>query len=546
MKCPVPPSALRSFRARHSPLTSPPAPMSLPRSSGLLLHITSLPGRYGIGDFGPAAYAFADFLAEAGQRVWQVLPLVPPGYGASPYASPSTFALNPYLVSPDKLRDAGLLTDDDLADVPAFPDDHVDFGPVEHYKWDLLRRAHTHFLDGAGLPGYTADDLATFEALHADWLPEYALFAALKEAHGGVAWTDWEPACVRRDPDALAQARETHADAIRLHTFAQFVADAQWQALWSYCRQRSIRLLGDLPIYVAHDSADVWANQDLFLLNDDGQPTVVAGVPPDYFSETGQRWGNPIYRWDRMKRNGYGWWVQRMARAIKLMDLVRLDHFRGFEAYWQSPGDEDTAVNGEWIEGPGSDLFAMFEKQFGAPLPIIAEDLGIITPGVRAIMAEFDFPGMVVLQFGYDEGPNSEHLPHNYRRDHVAYTGTHDNDTIQGWNNNPEVTVAEAEAKRIRDFACAYLGLPSTDHLHWASIRAVLTSVANLAVFPVQDLLGLGSETRINRPGSLGGINWAWRLEEGALTEALAEQLHRMTAVTNRLEGMTALKKVGE
>ncbi|MEM9999178.1 MAG: 4-alpha-glucanotransferase, partial [Bacteroidota bacterium] len=331
--------------------------MSQPRSSGLLLHLTSLPGPYGIGDLGPAAYRFADFLAAAGQRVWQVLPLVPVGYGASPYASPSTFALNAMLASPDLLRAAGLLTDADLADTPSFPAERVDFGPVEHTKWTLLRRAHARFRAGQGHLGYQQADYDAFAALHADWLPEFALFAALKDAHGGSAWTDWDAALVRRDPDALDAARTDHADAVDLHTFAQFVVDKQWSDLWAYCRQRSIRILGDLPIYVAHDSSDVWANQDLFFLEDDGQPTVVAGVPPDYFSETGQRWGNPIYRWGRMKRNGYNWWVRRMARALKLMDLVRLDHFRGFEAFWQIPGDEPTAVNGEWVDGPGADLF---------------------------------------------------------------------------------------------------------------------------------------------------------------------------------------------
>ena len=491
------------------------------RSSGLLLHVTSLPGRFGIGDLGPHAYRFVDALAGAGQALWQVLPLTPTGHGHSPYASPSTFAGNPLLVSPDALVEDGWLEESDLADAPDFPADRVDFDRVIAFKEALLRRAFER-ARADGLP----DAYAAFCERHAGWLDDYALFSALKAHHSDAAWTDWPMPLARRAPDALAAAREAHAEAIERHRFAQFVFDRQWGRLHAYARSKGVSLFGDLPIYVAHDSADVWAARDLFHLDPDGHPTAVAGVPPDYFSETGQRWGNPLYRWDRMRERGYAWWTARLTRTLDLVDLVRLDHFRGFEAFWAIPADEETAVDGQWVEGPGADLFDAFEHALGRPLPLVAEDLGLITPGVRALMEEFELPGMAVLQFAFGD-PTSEYLPHNYRRRLVAYTGTHDNDTTAGW-------WADGATAEERRFARRYLRLDELGadeydaSVHWAAVRAVLASVAERAIVPLQDVLGLGSEARMNVPGQEDG-NWAWRF---AWDEVDADALARLRDLT--------------
>jgi 4-alpha-glucanotransferase len=472
------------------------------RSSGLLLHLTSLPGRFGIGDLGPHAHRFVDALAEAGQTLWQVLPLTPTGQGHSPYASPSTFAGNPLLVSPEAVVDDGWLTPEDLADAPDFPTDRVDFPAVTAFKRDLLRRAYERAREG-GFP----NAFHAFCEREAYWLDDYALFTALKAHYGDAAWTDWPLPLARRAPDALAAARVEHADAVEQHRFAQFVFDRQWRRLHAYAAEQGVELFGDLPIYVAHDSADVWTHRELFHLDPDGRPTAVAGVPPDYFSATGQRWGNPLYRWDRMRERDYAWWTARLGRTLDLVDLVRLDHFRGFEAFWAIPADEETAVNGEWVEGPGADFFRALERRFGQPLGLVAEDLGLITPAVRELMEAFDLPGMAVLQFAFGD-PQSEYLPHHYRRRLAAYTGTHDNDTIVGW--------WDALPDDDRDFARRYLQLDATGSdahgapIHWVAIRAVMASVAERAVFPMQDVLGLGTEARMNVPGQEDG-NWAWR-----------------------------------
>ncbi|RMF56262.1 MAG: 4-alpha-glucanotransferase [Bacteroidetes bacterium] len=506
--------------------------MKLTRSSGLLLHITSLPGPFGIGDLGPSAYRFADFLVASGQQVWQVLPLVPVGYGFSPYAGLSTFALNPLLISPERLIRQGLLREGDLADAPEFPSDRVDFGSVESYKETLLRRAFGHFEAGAG-----SLDRAHFEAFrahHAAWLDDFALFMTLKEVHGGSVWTDWDPALARRRPEALAEARQAYATEIRMHQFWQFLVHEQWHALKQYAASHGLRIMGDLPIYVAHDSADVWANPHLFSLDADGHPTVVAGVPPDYFSETGQRWGNPLYRWDVMKQNGYAWWIRRMAKILSEVDIVRLDHFRGFEAYWEVPADEETAVHGRWVRGPGADLFEALQRALG-PLPVVAENLGVITDEVTALMERFDFPGMAILQFGFDGDADADFLPHNYTRHLVAYTGTHDNDTIVGWWRETKSTQDAATVERAHRYCWHYLDLDERREreIHWAFIRALLGSVAGLAIVPVQDLLGLGSEARMNTPGQ-GAGNWAWRLQEGTLTPEVGRRLRLLTELYGR------------
>ncbi len=506
------------------------------RASGLLLHITSLPGSMGMGDLGPAAFRFADFLAAAEQQVWQVLPLVPVGWGYSPYSSPSTFAGNPLLISPEMLVEDGLLTGDDLAAAPDFPSDSVDWERVVPFKRELLSRAFERFEADASHPFH--EELWHFASAQRYWLDDYALYAALSESHQ-TSWTAWPEALAQRHPHALAEARDTHARAIRMHQFWQLLFDRQWQALRTYCGTHGIRILGDLPIYVAHDSADVWANQHLFYLDGTGQPTVVAGVPPDYFSETGQRWGNPLYRWDAMRANGFVWWTQRMANVLRLVDGVRLDHFRGFAGYWEIPAHEEHAINGQWVAAPGIVLFETLQQRFG-PLPVVAENLGDITPDVTALMEQFHFPGMAVLQFAFGGDATSDFLPHNYRPNLVAYTGTHDNDTLAGWWQTPPKTTEaaeHAEHARTRAHAAAYFGLDDTDadadDAAWAFVRGAAASVACLTIVPLQDVLGIGSEGRMNIPGRPSG-NWAWRFDPGALTAARAEKLCAITRLYGR------------
>ena len=509
--------------------------MDLTRSSGLLLHITSLPSRFGIGDLGPNAYRFADVLAGAGQRVWQMLPVVPVAHSYSPYASPSTFAGNPLMISPERLLDEGLLHPEDLADGPDLPDHTVDFEHVIPYKRHLLERAFERF--------ETRDDSAIRDAFdrfcqdQAAWLDDYALFTALKEAFDDRAWTEWPVALAHRHPEALAHARDEHARAVRMHAFWQFLFDRQWNALHAYCRDRGIAILGDVPIYVAHDSADVWAAPHLFFLDAAGNPTVVAGVPPDYFSETGQRWGNPLYRWDVMQADDYTWWTHRLRRAITLFGMIRLDHFRGFAAYWEVPAHEETAINGRWVGGPGAVLFERLEANLGR-LPILAENLGIITDDVTALMKQFDFPGMAVLQFGFGGDTDNEHLPHNYTHHLVVYSGTHYNDTLLGWWTNAESTLNAETVAREQAYARHYLNLgpEAQDDLHWRCIRMLMASSASLVVTPVQDVLGLGSDARMNTPGTESG-NWGWRLLPGqldALSGDPARHLHALTRIFGR------------
>lgn len=508
------------------------SPLQLPRSSGILLHISSLPCKYGIGDLGPAAYQFADFLAEAGQRVWQVLPLVPVGHGNSPYSSPSTFAGNPLFTSPDVLLGEGLLEKDELNGRVDFPDDHVDFEAVIPYKHTLLSRAFDHFRRGES--NIDAEAFQNFRAANAHWLPDYALFVALKNAFDNTAWTEWPRSLAARDPSALMDAREQHREAVEQHEFAQFLFSRQWNSLRRYCGDRGILLFGDLPIYVAHDSADVWAHRDLFYLDGSGRSTVVAGVPPDYFSETGQRWGNPIYRWDLMHERGYSWWTRRFEKIFSLVDLVRLDHFRAFDGYWEIPASEDTAIHGRWVDGPGESLFQAIEDALG-PLPLVAENLGMITPTVTDLMDAFGFPGMAVLQFAFGGDAHHAFLPHNYRPNVVAYTGTHDNDTIVGWWKSMEKNGA-GSGPRATMLAREYLALDSDgEQVHWSSVRALMASVATVVVSPLQDILGLGSEARMNVPGRSDG-NWSWRYRDDQLTGSVRKKLKTLTAIYGRSE----------
>jgi 4-alpha-glucanotransferase len=503
------------------------------RSSGILLHPTSLPGGFGIGDLGREAYGFADFLHAAKQSVWQVLPLGPTGYGDSPYQVFSAFAGNPLLISPESLAQEGLLSSEDLSEVPNFPQEQVDYGAVIHFKFPLLRRAFERF-QGGGAPS-ARDPFQKFCKQHSTWLDDYALFMAIKDAHGGKAWNQWDFAIALREPEALEYWTKKLSDEIRCWKFWQFLFFKQWMALKQYCHARSIQIMGDIPIFVARDSADVWAHPQLFHLDERGNPTVVAGVPPDYFSATGQLWGNPLYRWDVMAASGYDWWVQRFRAAFELVDMVRIDHFRGFEAYWEVPGHETTAINGRWVNGPGAELFEAVRQALG-DLPIVAENLGLITPEVEALRQKLGFPGMAVLQFAFGSGTaDSEFLPHNYSRNLLIYTGTHDNDTTVGWWNSTGVndsTRRPEEVQREREFVLKYLGVHGSE-IHWAFIRAVLASVANLAMVPLQDVLGLGSDARMNLPARASG-NWQWRYLPGMLTDAMLERLRELTILYGR------------
>jgi 4-alpha-glucanotransferase len=503
------------------------------RASGLLLHPTSLPGRHGIGTLGEEAHRFASWLAEAGQRVWQVLPLGPTGYGDSPYQCFSAFGGNPLLVDLPALVADGLLSEADLADAPAFDDGRVDYGAVMAFKLPLLDRAAERFARSAP-PGERAS-CAAFCRLNAGWLDDVAHFLALKSANDGRPWTTWDRALVARDPGALARSRVELAREIESRTLTQYFFFRQWQALRERCRALEVQLMGDVPIFVAHDSADVWARPDLFDLDADGAPRVQAGVPPDYFSETGQLWGNPIYRWGVMAREGFAWWIARLRSAFALFDRVRLDHFRGFEAHWEVPGGDDTAAGGAWVKGPGPALFDALVRALG-PLEVVAENLGVITPEVEALRERYGFPGMAVLQFAFGSDPQANSfVPHNLTRDVVVYTGTHDNDTTAGWwtAGVGDTTRTEEDVRAEREFARDYLRSDGTE-IHWDFIRAALGSVADTAIVPLQDVLGLGSEARMNVPAREQG-NWVWRFRAEDLTDERRARLRGLTEMFGRV-----------
>jgi 4-alpha-glucanotransferase len=495
--------------------------MEWKRVSGILLHPTSLPGRFGIGDLGEEAYRFVDWLASAAQQLWQILAIGPTGYADSPYASFSAFAGNPMLISPDRLAEVGDLSSTDLADVPSFPDDHVDYGWVIQFKTDLFHKAARSFFDHASPD--RRDQFEQFCHDHRRWLDDFALFMAVKAKHNMVTWTQWEQDIALRRPAALAHWREKLAYQVHFHKYLQFQFFQQWQALHRYANERQVQLMGDIPIFVAHDSADVWAHPELYYLDEQGEPTAVAGVPPDYFSATGQRWGNPLYRWDLMDERGYTWWIDRVRQTFSLVDVLRIDHFRGFEAYWEIPASEPTAVVGRWVKGPGNKLFHALRDALGE-LPIIAEDLGVVTPQVITLREEFGFPGMKVLQFAFDSDATNPYLPFNHDQDCVVYTGTHDNDTTRGWY--------ESQSEELRHRVRLYLGTHGHD-LGWDLIRLALSSVAGIAVIPLQDVLSLDSEARMNRPGDPSG-NWQWRYLPDALTAALADRLRTMVEIYGR------------
>jgi 4-alpha-glucanotransferase len=506
--------------------------MSFPRSSGILLHPTSLPSAYGIGDLGPEAHRFADFLHNAGQRIWQVLPLGPTGYGDSPYQCFSAFAGNPLLLSLDALMERGYLDSRDLDSRPESPAAQVDFGAVIARKLALLRQAFQPFQRTS--PTERAD-FAAFCQTHSSWLDEFALFMALKQAHNNVAWTQWEPELALRNPDAMERARNQLSDEIECHKFIQFEFERQWRDLKAHCEGNDIRIMGDVPIYVAFDSADVWANRALFELDESGRPNVVSGVPPDYFSATGQLWGNPIYRWEAHALTGYAWWITRLRRALQMLDMIRLDHFRGFEAYYEIPGGDTTAVNGKWVKGPGAALFEALENALGK-LPIVAENLGVITPGVEALRERFGFPGMAILQFAFGRDPQAPQFkPHNYPRHLVAYTGTHDNDTTVGWWTSTAGAGSirtSADVAEEMEYARRYLNTDGSE-INWVMIRTLMASVADTVLFPLEDVLGVGSEGRMNLPGTSSG-NWRWRFRQGDLTPPMSARLKQMVETYER------------
>lgn len=512
--------------------------MSFPRACGILLHPTSLPGRFGVGDLGQEAYRFVDFLAAAGQSLWQVLPLGPTGYGNSPYQCFSAFAGNTLLISPDLLVEHGLLAPEELSDAPAFTDERVEYGPAIEFKDALLAKAFDNF-KRANPVGVRAE-FEKFKVSSAAWLDDYALYRSLKRERDEVAWTSWEEPFVRRDPDTLTIARERLSDRVEEVKFKQFLFFDQWTRLREYCHGKGVKIIGDIPIFVAHDSADVWSHPEQFKLDERGRPTVVAGVPPDYFSRTGQLWGNPIYNWERMKSEAFGWWVERARAMLSLVDIIRIDHFRGFAAYWEIPGGDETAERGSWVFAPGRELFRAIKSELGV-LPIIAEDLGFITPDVIKLRDEFDFPGMRILQFAFSSDATNKDLPHNYIRNTVVYTGTHDNDTAVGWfRSEPGGASSVRSAEQIereRRYCLDYVESDGAE-INWDFIRAVYASAGDTALVPMQDALGLGSGARMNTPATMSG-NWEWRLPQGALTEELAARLLHLSELHGRHPAMS-------
>jgi 4-alpha-glucanotransferase len=493
------------------------------RTAGVLLHPTSLPGRYGIGDLGDELVEFLDWAKSAGVGLWQLLPLNPPGYGNSPYGCHSSYAGNPLLISPQKLVRDGLLPA--LHDVPDFPDDRVDFDRVAPFKIELLRESWRYFNKHGREDHRYA--LERFEEDNA-WLPDWTLYAALKDRYAGARWMEWPHAIAIRDAAVIDATKKELAEEISYHKYVQFLFFRQWAGIREAADAHGIEIMGDVPIYVAADSADVWANRNLFQIDDNGEPTVVAGVPPDYFSETGQRWGNPLYRWDLLRQTKYRWWISRFRAALRFADVIRVDHFRGFEKYWEIPASEPTAIHGRWMPGPGRALFDAIRSAVG-DLPIVAEDLGHITPEVNELRKALGVPGMKILQFAFAK-VNSPHLPHAYDPMTVVYTGTHDNDTARGWFENA--------SPQERAHAEMYLGVNGEGPIEWALIRAAFTSVAQTAIVPVQDILGLGSEARMNRPGD-GDDNWSWRYMPGALTREHAERLRGLAELTGRAQPAT-------
>ncbi len=505
--------------------------MHLSRASGILLHPTSLPGQFGIGDLGQSAYDFIDFLVETRQQVWQILPLGPTGYGNSPYLSYSALAGNPLLISLEWLEGDGFLEKSDVAHSPDFPRDRVDYDWVYDTKMPLLRKAFENFKAKASK--IQQSEFEKFRDRHANWVDDYALFMALKDEFVGKSWNEWDAPIAHREPEAMDKWRNHLADDIYYQKFLQYEFFRQWTSLKKYANENNVNILGDIPIYVAHDSMAVWAHPEIFCLDEEtGKPSIMAGVPPDYFSETGQLWGNPVYNWERLRETGFDWWIQRFDGTLDYVNIIRIDHFRGFEAYWAVDGAETVATNGEWVKAPGDEFFQILGDKLGK-LPIVAEDLGVITPEVEALRDKYEFPGMKILQFAFDSGSENPFLPFNYASDNfLVYTGTHDNDTTVGWY--------ESRSREDQEKVLDYLGCIEPEGLHWSLIRMAMSTRAAYAIIPIQDILGLGEEARMNTPGRANG-NWEWRYTPEMLNGEVREKLKKMTHLYGR-----EAKKPGE
>jgi 4-alpha-glucanotransferase len=498
--------------------------MKIRRSAGILLHPTSLPGKYGIGDLGNEAYEFIDFLVDAGQSLWQVLPLGPTGYGDSPYQCFSAFAGSPLLISPDKLIEEGLLKEDDVNDIRIWPPNDVDFGEVIPYKTSLLEKAFENF-QNSGKNIYS--EFKPFIEANNDWLEDFALFMSVKNHHNGIIWSDWSKDIATRSKGAVNKWKDKLKHSYEYQIFVQAVFDKQWKELKKYANENDIMIMGDLPIFIAYDSSDLWANKELFSVDNEGRLETVAGVPPDYFSETGQLWGNPLYKWDKMEENNFLWWQKRMTKMYEIVDIVRIDHFRGFEAYWEIPGDAKTAINGEWIKAPGYKLFNTLKEKFG-DLPIVAEDLGVITKEVEELRDTFEFPGMKILQFAFGDEMEEKFLPHNHIQNCVVYTGSHDNDTTRSFFEKEK-----EKGSGIYEWAQYYMNYYG-EEMTLAAIKTAYASVANIVFIPLQDILNLGNEARMNFPSTLGG-NWTWRYTKEQITKKLIEDYRHMSKIYGRL-----------
>lgn len=495
--------------------------MYLKRSSGVLLHPTCFPGRFGIGELGAEAHRFIEFLVQSSQQYWQVLPLGPTGFGNSPYASYSSMAGNPLLISLEDLRDRGLLEESDFANFTDFWVDGVDYDRVYATKAPLWRKACEAFKHQES----DQREFAEFCTRKAFWLEDYALFMALKEENGGKSWYEWEPELMRFKPEAIREAQERLQNEIFYQKYLQFEFFRQWIKLKQHANENGIQIIGDIPIYVAHDSADVWANSENFRLDPEtGHPELMAGVPPDYFSATGQLWGNPIYNWNYLEKTDFKWWVQRFEAMLDLVDWIRIDHFRGFQAYWAVPQGEETAINGNWVEAPGDLFFQTLDRKLGK-LPILAEDLGVITPEVEELRDKFEFPGMKIVHFAFGSDPGNPYLPFNYQPNCLVYTGTHDNDTTIGWY--------ERLSDYERDSLLNYLGCISHQGIHWDLIRVAMSSVAVLSIIPLQDLMGLGTNARMNAPGKAEG-NWGWRYRSEMLSDEIRDRFASLTHLFGR------------
>lgn len=493
------------------------------RMSGILLHPTSLPSRYGIGDLGREAYRFIDFLEKAGQHLWQVLPLTHTGYGDSPYQSFSAFAGQPLLISPENLYELGLISEKILNECPSHNPEHIDYGTIIPWKTTLLHEAYETYKKK--LPKKLSEKFALFCYENTFWLDDYALFMACKDANDGKSWLNWKEPYRSPSKKEKTKLKNQLSESVRYYQFIQFLFFRQWNKLKKYANKHDVSIIGDIPIFVSMDSADVWANKNLFQLDSKGYPTSVAGVPPDYFSETGQLWGNPLYDWSAHKYEGYAWWISRIRNQLGLLDYLRIDHFRGFEAYWSVPYGSETAIDGEWKKGPDKALFKAIQRELGKNLPIIAEDLGIITPEVEALRDRFGFPGMKILQFAFESTGESSYLPHQFTTPNcICYTGTHDNDTTAGWFT----TLNSDSRKKVK----AYMQTDGSD-ISMAFIRTALSSIASIAVFPMQDVSGLGSDARMNTPGVPAG-NWDWRCRQGSFSDSLARQLKELTILYGR------------